>query len=315
MSRSSPLTRIVIFLALTALYAGVSTAVTLQNGFTWGRAVAGMWGPGIAALVTGLICRRPLAEIGWRPGRLRYLGMAYAVPMLYAWAGYAVVWLTGLGGYNPRLAREISGALGLEGYPDAVPLAIGFVLTNTLIVLVGSFAALGEEIGWRGLLVPELSKRVGFTGTALISGLIWAVWHYPLLLHGALQSSEPPAWYAVGCFTLLLVAISFPMAWLRLRSESVWTAVLVHAVHNAVIQQYLTPLTARTDVANYFVDETGAAMLPFAVLLAVYTWRRSAEVEVLGRGGWAARSASKGKSFALAGAAGCPRCCDRLQIH
>jgi membrane protease YdiL (CAAX protease family) len=155
------------------------------------------------------------------------------------------------------------------------------VVTNTLIALVGSFAALGEEIGWRGLLVPELAKRVGFTRTALISGMIWAVWHYPLLLHGALRSSEPPAWYAVGYFTLLIVAMSFPMAWLRLRSESLWTAVLFHAVHNAAIQQYLTPMTAQSVLANCFVDETGAAMLPFAVQLAVFFWRRHAEVEVL----------------------------------
>jgi membrane protease YdiL (CAAX protease family) len=198
--------------------------------------------------------------------------------MAYAWAGYAVIWLAGFGGYNPRLAREIAAALRLQGYPDGVPLAVGFVVANTLLVVLGSFAALGEEIGWRGLLVPELAKRTGFTGTALASGVIWAVWHYPLLLHGALQRSDPPPWYAVGCFTLLLVAISFPLAWLRLRSGSLWPAVLFHATHNAVIQQYLTPVTSRAGLADYFVDETGAAMLPFALLAAVYFWRRRAEV-------------------------------------
>jgi membrane protease YdiL (CAAX protease family) len=140
------------------------------------------------------------------------------------------------------------------------------VVSSTLLVLLGSLAALGEEIGWRGLLVPELAKRTRFTTVALLSGVIWAVWHYPLLLHGALQTSEPPPWYAVGCFTVLIVAMSFPMAWLRLRSGSLWPAVLFHAAHNAVIQQYLTPLTARTTQANYFVDETGAAMLAFALV-------------------------------------------------
>jgi membrane protease YdiL (CAAX protease family) len=277
MSRSSPFTRIGLFLVLTALYAAVSTTFLLRDGFTWWRVVAGMWGPGIAALVTSLVCRRRLAEFGWRPGRARYLALGYVTPMLYACAGYAVIWLAGIGGYNPRLAREIAGALGLQGYSDAVPLAIGFVVTNTLMVVIGSFAALGEEIGWRGLLVPELAKRTGFTGTALISGGIWAVWHYPLILHGALQTGEPPPWYAVSCFTLLIVAMSFPMTWLRLQSGSVWPAVIFHAVHNTVIQQYLTPLTTRTVLANYFVDETGAAMLPFAILAAVYFWRRRAD--------------------------------------
>ena len=275
MSRSSPLTRIVVFLALTALFQGVNATILLRDGMTWSRAVLGMWGPGVAALLTAVLCRRPLAEFGWRPGRAKYLGLAYVAPMSYAWAGYALAWLTGAAGYHPRLAREIAGALGLRGYPDVVPLAIGLVAASTVIAAVGSFAALGEELGWRGLLVPELAKRTGFTRTALISGLVWAAWHYPLIVPGALRASTPPAWYAIGCFTLLITA----MAWLRLRSGSLWTAVVFHAVHNALIQQYLTPMAARTGRADYFVDETGAAMLPFAALLAVSFWRRRAEVE------------------------------------
>jgi membrane protease YdiL (CAAX protease family) len=278
MWRSAPPTRIIAFLVLTALWQGAAAWLMLWDGFTWARVVAGMWGPGVAALVTSVACRRPLAEFGWRPGPFKYLAAGYVAPMTYAWAGYALVWLTGVAGYGPRLAREVAGALGLHGYPDGVPLAIAFVVANTLVVAVGSFAALGEEIGWRGLLVPELAKRLGFTGTALVSGVLWAVWHYPLLLPGAMRASAPPAWYALGCFTLLLVAMSFPLAWLRLRSGSLWPAVLFHAVHNAVIQQYLTPVTARTVLADYFIDETGAAMLPFALLLAAYFWHRRAEL-------------------------------------
>jgi membrane protease YdiL (CAAX protease family) len=220
-----------------------------------------------------------MREFGWRPGPAKYLGMAYVAPMLYAWAGYALVWTTGLVGYHPRLAREISGGLRLQGYSEFVPLAIGFVVTNTLIPTVGAFAALGEEIGWRGFLVPELAKRTGFTATAVISGVLWAVWHYPLVIQGALQSSTPPPWYAVGCFTLLITAMGISMAWLRLRSGSLWTAVIFHAVHNAVIQQYLNRMSDPSGSASYFVDEVGAAMLPFAWLMALYFWSRRAEVE------------------------------------
>lgn len=202
--RASPVTRILIFLTLTAIFSAANSRNLLLNGFSWGRTVAGMWGPGLAALITSLICGRSFKDFGWRPGRAKYLAFGYAAPMFYAWAGYLLVWLTGIGGYNPRLAREIAGALNLQGYPDGLPLAIGFVLTNTLIAAMGTFAALGEEIGWRGFLVPELARRNSFTRTACISGVIWAVWHYPLLVHGALQTAEPPAWYAVGCFTLLM---------------------------------------------------------------------------------------------------------------
>jgi membrane protease YdiL (CAAX protease family) len=281
MDRSSPWTRIATFLALTALFQGVSATIILRHGMTWPRAVTGMWGPGVAALLTAALCRRPWAEFGWRPGRARYLAMAYVAPMLYAGAGSAVASATGLVGYNPRLAREIAGALGLRAAPDAVPLAIGLVVTGTLITAVGCFAALGEEIGWRGLLVPELARRTGFARAAVVSGLVWAVWHYPLVIPGVMRVDMPPPWYAVGCFTLLITAMGVAMAWLRLRSGSLWPAVVFHAAHNAVIQQYLTPMTSRTGPANYLVDETGAAMLPFAFLVAASFWRRRGELEAL----------------------------------
>jgi len=63
-----------------------------------------------------------------------------------------------------------------------------FILVQaTLGVLISCLTALGEEIGWRGFLVPQLASVTSFTKTALISGLIWAVWHYPNHRYGRLR--------------------------------------------------------------------------------------------------------------------------------
>jgi membrane protease YdiL (CAAX protease family) len=58
--------------------------------------------------------------------------------------------------------------------------------TVLYVLLGGTFGvarslanALGEEIGWRGFLVPELSRKMSFTGTAILSGAVWSCWHYP----------------------------------------------------------------------------------------------------------------------------------------
>jgi uncharacterized protein len=53
------------------------------------------------------------------------------------------------------------------------------MFTGTTGMFTGVAAAAGEEIGWRAFLVPELAKVLPFTGVALVSGLIWAAWHYP----------------------------------------------------------------------------------------------------------------------------------------
>jgi membrane protease YdiL (CAAX protease family) len=152
--------------------------------------------------------------------------------------------------------------------------------TVLYVLLAGSFglarglaSALGEEIGWRGFLVPELFKKIGFTGTALISGLVWSCWHYPLLIWGDYNSGTPP-WYGLTCFTVMVVSLSFIFAWLRLKSGSLWTAALLHASHNLYIQGIFTPLTRDTGKTAWYIDEFGA-VLPLVVLgFAIHAWRQ-----------------------------------------
>lgn len=126
--------------------------------------------------------------------------------------------------------------------------------------------------------MPELAKVTSFTTTALLSGLIWASWHVPILLF-ADYNSGTPAWYGLACFTVMVVGISFVFAWLRLRSGSLWTGVFLHASHNLFIQQVLTPLTTDTGRTRYVIDEFGAALAIAAVVVAIIVWRRRAEVE------------------------------------
>src|SRR5262249_22210378 len=152
MSTPNVRTRIGIFLILSFAISWTCMAAIIRTGMSWGMIVMCMWGPGIAALATGLLTRRPLSEFGWRPGRSRYLAAGYLMPMAYAWSGYLLVWLTGLGGlYNERLVREISGALGLRGSPDWIPLAIGYGVTITLISALGPPAALREYLRCAGV--------------------------------------------------------------------------------------------------------------------------------------------------------------------
>jgi membrane protease YdiL (CAAX protease family) len=126
--------------------------------------------------------------------------------------------------------------------------------------------SLGEEIGWRGLLVPLLAERYGFVATSLISGLIWGLWHFPLIFIN--QPVDRSTFVGAACFLIGLTGVSFPMTWLRLRSGSVWSAALFHAAHNsfnAIALALLTP-SARTAL---LMDETGIVMVVVGVALAV----------------------------------------------
>jgi membrane protease YdiL (CAAX protease family) len=271
-SRSGSIRRIVTFLLITLLFSAIFWALiisagTIQAGgglYTMGL----MWCPGAAALLTTLLYQRNLRGLGWRLGRPRYLLASYALPLGYAAVAYGLAWVTGLGAFTS------------QNLPVGQPLPV-FVLINATAVLVtgGLLPALGEEIGWRGLLVPELARVTSFTNTALISGAIWAAWHLPLLLF-ADYNAGTPAWYALLCFAVMTIGISFAFAWLRLKSGSLWTAALLHASHNVFVQGVFDPLTRDTGITPYITTEFGAALALLAVIVAWVAWHRRALVEI-----------------------------------
>ena len=137
---------------------------------------------------------------------------------------------------------------------------------------------LGEEIGWRGFLVPELARRHGFLATSLISGIVWALWHYPILLLGSYHAATSVWWY-LPLFTITVVTINLLWTWLRLKSGSIWPCVFLHAAHNTFFQRLFDPLTVYNSRTPYVAGEFGAALTVVSIFLAVYCWSRRGEVE------------------------------------
>jgi membrane protease YdiL (CAAX protease family) len=276
------LTYLVCTLGLSSIfYALIIHAGRLGAG--GGLYVAGlMWCPALAALLTCRLRGRPVSSLGWT-WRPRYQLLSYAIPFAYALVAYLAVWLTGYGAFPDRaFLSQVATSFGWGATPAWLVL-VGFVVLRGTVGMVSSTAtALGEEIGWRGFLVPELAKVTSFTGTALISGLVWASWHFPILLF-ADYNSGTPAWYGLACFTVMVVGISFLFAWMRLRSGSLWTAAFLHASHNLFIQSVFTPLTSDTGMTKYAVDEFGFALPLVAVGLAFLVWRRRSLVQAGGQ--------------------------------
>lgn len=157
-----------------------------------------MTSPALAALLASLLTRRSLRAIGWRVTPLKWLGVGWMLPMLYALPAYALLWLTGLGGVpNPTFLERARFTLDM---PDAAaPLVIVAAFFYITFVNLPPAAALsmGEEIGWRGFLVPELSRWQGLRTAAWLSSVIWAIWHLPGILSGGYGASTTPLAYGL----------------------------------------------------------------------------------------------------------------------
>jgi uncharacterized protein len=149
--------------------------------------------------------------------------------------------------------------------PTFIPIFIfGLVFT--------CFAAFGEELGWRGFLVPELSRCMNFTPLALLSSAIWTVWHFPLIIFGSYHG-EGSIWYSFAAFVPLVMASGLIQAWFRLASGSVWVAVLLHGFWNYFIQEFYPHLTQKTPAGERMLGEFGWFAPTISVLMALSFWR------------------------------------------
>jgi membrane protease YdiL (CAAX protease family) len=276
--RSKVWKKIAVFYALTLVFSNIFDAFVLFGG----RMDAGnllyvtgaMWSPGMAALATKKIFRESIADLPWKWGGARYAWLAYLIPLAYALPVYLIVWLTPLGGFlDADFLKRTADQFGWANFPPCLVLGLFVLLTATLGLVGKTSRALGEEIGWRGFLVPELSKLVGFTGVGLISGLMWAAYHFPVLLF-ADYNKGAPAWYSLTCFTLMVVADSFILGWLTLRSKSLWPAAILHGSHNLFIRSIFTPLTRDTGPTKYIIDEFGGGLV-ITIGIAAIVVRRS----------------------------------------
>jgi membrane protease YdiL (CAAX protease family) len=161
-----------------------------------------------------------------------------------------------------------AAAYKLDAWKVFGTFGVGIPLLLSVGMISGLTWALGEEIGWRGFLFPKLMARFGFKAACLLTGLVWAVWHYPGLIWGHYNAGTNPV-FATACFTVSVIAVAFILGWLRLRSGSIWPCALLHASHNLFIQALFDPLTADTGPTPYITTEFGLGLAIMSTVAAI----------------------------------------------
>lgn len=140
--------------------------------------VGGMFMPAIGALITK---RRYFAKeknaFGFRKVKLVVMVQSLIFPLIYLGVPYFLCWIC-----NPSTVKLIWNG-------DILSQLLGELGTSLVLVL-------GEEIGWRGFLLPKLHKALGARKALLYSGVIWGIWHCPMIL-GGVYFEGIPVLYAV----------------------------------------------------------------------------------------------------------------------
>jgi uncharacterized protein len=217
-----------------------------------------MFTPMLSALIMMLVVTRDgYSKAGWATLGLHRLGLGWWVlaligPLVVMSAIYGLVWSTGLGQFALPEGFTLAG---LASY-----LGIGIGISSAL--------ALGEEIGFRGYLLPRL-MHLGTTRALLLSGLLHAIWHFPLML---LTPIYPILgnWLIVGPIILLtLTTAGVFYGYLQLASKSVWPATLAHGAINTSFELFaIFTVTTSPLALEYLAGETGLLTLAATALSA-----------------------------------------------
>ena len=159
------------------------------------------------------------------------------------------------------------GAFGnLPQHVPIPPVAI-FLLSLVQGVIAGFTISLpftfGEELGWRGLLLRE-TQEWGFLRSNLFVGVVWGLWHAPIIVQGHNYPGHPVA--GIFMMTVFTTTLSFPMAYCRFKSGSILGPSALHGMLNAI-----GPLTAFFVVAAnpLFGFVAGIAGIAVTLLLTV----------------------------------------------
>lgn len=208
---------------------------TLRQTWTLICWTAAMWAPGLGAILATLYgLRQPLSALNLRRlGERKAYLWAWLLPPLLAILAGIFTWLFGLGKLDLEftlIRQAMENAPGGQSVPAWLVVLIQAVLSLTLGPLFNTLFGLGEELGWRGFLLPQLLP-LGQGRAILLSGLVWGIWHAPAILQGHNYPSQPVL--GVLLMTIFCVLMGTIFAWLYLRTRSPWAPALAHGSLNA----------------------------------------------------------------------------------
>jgi membrane protease YdiL (CAAX protease family) len=214
----------------------IRLGISLTNPLFQYIALPGAFAPAVAALIVRKwVTKEGFKDAGLNP-RLAKGWKYYLVAWLLPLVGSAIILglAVGLGIAKPDFTMQRAiGVLAPGTVVPPMPAFIWALIPFSLLMtsLFSTFVLWGEEFGWRGYLQIKLLGSRPLLA-AVVTGLIWGVWHYPINLRGYNFPEHPILGLLV--FPVSTVMLSIIFGWLRQRTGSVWAPCLAHAATNSV---------------------------------------------------------------------------------
>lgn len=235
----------------------------------------GMFAPFLGVLVSHGSLREERSGVRWQPvlrGNGRWYLLAWFGPGVLSVICAALFFALFPGRFDggmPYLASQLPAGAELP-FPPQVLAVIQFLQAVTYAPLLNMLLAVGEETGWRGYLTPYLTERFGRKAGLLLSGCIWGVWHWPLILlagyeYGIGYPGAPYTGAALMCAAC--AAVGIVLTFLYERAGSIWAPALAHGGINAAAGIGILFLAGGT--TDYFFGPTPLGLISGIPLYAL----------------------------------------------
>jgi membrane protease YdiL (CAAX protease family) len=274
--------RIAVFVVLTYAISWIVFMLIPILGLTYGGlgsiiiAAAAMFVPASCSILTRLITKEGFGNLYLRPhlkGNIKKYLLIFFGPTALLFMSAAVYFLIFPGIFDP----ELTVLNGMAASKNSAGLSVNMLLLVTVlqVAIIGPviniIPTLGEELGWRGYLLPKLRSIVSDRTALIITGVIWGLWHAPIIAMGHNYGTEYIGypWLGILIMIVFCVVLGVIEGYATIRMESVIPAAMIHSLVNAGAG---FPILLAKGGANPLLGPsiTGlAGMIPFAVVAVV----------------------------------------------
>ncbi len=244
--KSAAKKRLILFVALTIVLAWIVFLLIPVCGLTYGSGLsvvilaAAMFVPALCNILTRLITKEGFKNMYLRPhfkGHMKQYLLVFFGPTALLFLSGAFYFLIFPGTFDPKLTvlKQLVVSSGQPGLSVLTMLLIQALTVAVIGPIVNIIPTLGEELGWRGYLLPKLREFFSDRAALVITGAIWGVWHLPVIVMGHNYGTEYAGypWLGIFAMTVFCVALGVIEGYMSIKLDSVVPAAMIHSTVNA----------------------------------------------------------------------------------
>lgn len=238
--------RLIIFIALTTILAWIVFLLAPICGLTYGSgadvvilAVA-MFMPALSNLLTRLITKEGFGNMYLRPhfkGHVKEYLLLYFGPTVLLLLSGALYFLIFPGSFDPELTtlKGTVASSGKQGLNVSTLLIVQILIFVGIGPIVNIIPTMGEELGWRGYLLPKLRIFLSDRTALIITGAIWGIWHLPVIVMGHNYGTDywGYPWLGILAMIVFCVVLGIIEGYISIKLESAIPAAMIHSTVNA----------------------------------------------------------------------------------